>query len=445
MTSKVAVIFTVLVAVSDAIRTSHEGGSSTRGNATAHVSRIPNEEERDGFLKTHNMYRCLHGANPVVWDDAMAKAASEYVETLKGRKLVHSDCYHLDPPQGENLFWSSAAVPPASAVGSWYDEVNDCKGGPTEFTDGCADPAKGMTGHFTALVWNGAEAIGCAIKDDTNSRTVICRYRGPLQGGKFTDTPNTNKGRGEYPKRVFPRSKTKEECSASTGEVAPAPSPSGGSTKGKDPAAGRVPKGDEREGFVEAHNIYRCMHGSNLVVWDEEMAEAASAYVATLSDTMKSSNSYQLSPPQGENLYQAASVVTPNEVVTSWYDEVDGCQGGAVGFTDGCATPADGKVTLHFTAMIWDGAEAIGCAVKDKAPRMVICRYRGPKDGPATDTPNWNKETGEYTKHVFPRKKAMEECTAQAASKNGCGPIRGSTSLGALIVVALSSAICSFS
>lgn len=161
----------------------------------------------------------------------MANDASSYISGKTS--MQHSDSYGLSPPAGpagENLFSASWAASPQEAVDMWYDEVHDCATG-AQFTDGCAQPAAGkMTGHFTAMVWKGVKEIGCAFSD-LKAGLIICRYK--AGNSLSNDTPNMNKGSGNYVNHVFPASKTKAQC--------PSGQTSGSSTPGSTPAATPAP------------------------------------------------------------------------------------------------------------------------------------------------------------------------------------------------------------
>merc|ERR1711971_709520 len=152
----------------------------------------------------------MHGVPAVEWNDDVAADANSYISPMTD--MVHSQSYNLSPPAGpagENLAWSSAGLSAADAVQMWYDEVNFCKGGPEHFTDGCADDEHGVTGHFTAMIWEGVKEIGCAFSDSSGPTVVICRYK---SGDSLSlDTPNMNHP-DNYPNHVHPRSKTECEC-----------------------------------------------------------------------------------------------------------------------------------------------------------------------------------------------------------------------------------------
>ena len=63
-----------------------------------------------------------------------------------------------------------------------------------------------MTGHFTAMNWNGAQEIGCMVN---SHNLVACRYKG--SDSPTCRTPNMG---GEYKANVFAKVRTLEQCTA---------------------------------------------------------------------------------------------------------------------------------------------------------------------------------------------------------------------------------------
>merc|ERR1719253_2128106 len=89
--------------------------------------------------------------------------------------MIHSASYDVKPPfgpAGENLFIEYKdfrRCNPMDIASAWYSEISNC--GPF---DGCRSGAHGVTDHFTSLIWQGSERIGCF----TNSAGLGgCRYK----------------------------------------------------------------------------------------------------------------------------------------------------------------------------------------------------------------------------------------------------------------------------
>lgn len=150
------------------------------------------------WVKAHNIYRCMHGANPVTWSTAAASNAQTYVNTLTS--LVHSKSYSLTPPNGpagENLAMGYTTA--EAATGAWYSEVSGC------IWPGCSTGTNGaVTGHFTAMIWKATTQIGCGI--NTARNIEICRY--------LVAAPNIM---GQYSSNVAAKVKDVKTCIAQFG------------------------------------------------------------------------------------------------------------------------------------------------------------------------------------------------------------------------------------
>lgn len=181
-------------------------------------ARLCTREEAAEFVRLHNAYRCLHGSPPLVWSDAMAENAYNYIKDMT--EMEHSSSYSLAPPAGpagENLYWTSpVSRTPARMVLLWYAEVNFCQGGPEGFMDGCRDQSAGITSHFTVMIWRTARFMGCAWSD--NMQLVICRYKGPDELG--FDTPNVG-FETNFKSHVFRRYRTASQCNATDIDIPP--------------------------------------------------------------------------------------------------------------------------------------------------------------------------------------------------------------------------------
>jgi len=162
-----------------------------------------------------------------------------------------------------------------------------------------------------------------------------------------------------------------------------------------------------KQKVLDQHNKFRCMHDAPSVAWSEEVAKSAASFIA-LQTNLQHSDSYNLPPPAGpagENLAWRSPSIDTQMAVADWYDESVDCTGGASGFQDGCKTGVNGKVTGHFTAMIWKGVTHIGCAI-NTANTILICRYwSGNTKGPQTANMG-----GQYVANVKPQVKSSDIC-----------------------------------
>merc|ERR1719161_2336032 len=117
-------------------------------------------------------------------------------------QMKHSNSYGVPPPAGpagENLAWGSYLLSGEEATQMWYDEVNNCGNFP-----GCKSGSRGVTGHFTALIWDGVKEIGCHAN---HHGLRACQYR----GGDSKDCTTPNMG-GHYTTNVFKPVFSESEC-----------------------------------------------------------------------------------------------------------------------------------------------------------------------------------------------------------------------------------------
>lgn len=126
---------------------------------------------RQDALKQHNDLRNIHDAPRMTLDDSMNVAAEEYARTLFTLgKLKHSN-RTTRPGQGENLASGCSTAAEGrtvqDAVKAWYDEVCDY-----DFSD---HSSRGVTGHFTQLVWKASTLLGIA-KYTGQKGTWTCTY-----------------------------------------------------------------------------------------------------------------------------------------------------------------------------------------------------------------------------------------------------------------------------
>jgi len=320
----------------------------------------------------------------------------------------------------------------------WYSEVNAC--GPFP---GCRDGSTGVTGHFTALIWDGVKEIGCHANQH---RLVACQYKGGDKKG--CTTPNMG---GSFKTNVFSAVKTKAECEAivekckSGGDPPVVPDDDDGEI---DSSGSRKPEGETTEEtapedesadhlggftcpaqpehvredgpgvaqeFLDAHNLRRCMHGVPALSWSSVMYDHVKQTFQNQKQ-MKHSPSYNVPPPAGpagENLAFGSYVLSPEQSTQMWYSEVNAC-----GPFPGCRDGSTG-VTGHFTALIWSGVKEIGCHTNQH--RLVACQYKG-GDTLGSTTPNMG---GNFKTNVFAPVKTKAQCEAilEKCKSGGDAPV----------------------
>ena len=161
----------------------------------------------------------MHGAGPLMWNDALADSSFQFFKYQSMVSHHHSESYDLTAaqggPAGENLAFGTPSISADKAVHMWYAEIRDC--GPFP---GCDAGAKGVVGHFTALVWKGTTVMGCAKSID--GQLIVCRYGNGPHSELSCNTPNMD---GCYQENVPAATKTEGECGVRSSSTAEAPSP----------------------------------------------------------------------------------------------------------------------------------------------------------------------------------------------------------------------------
>eukprot|EP00667_Euglena_gracilis_P015099 EG_transcript_15692 len=119
------------------------------------------------------------------------------------------------------------------------------------------------------------------------------------------------------------------------------------------------------EAYVRCHNAKRRLHGVPDVRWSAAAAESAAAWARQGRFQHSDVTEY------GENLYRSDSPPLPEDVVNSWYSEIE-----LYDFAD----PVPDDRTGHFTQVVWRAATQVGCAVVRLCSGrcMVVCHYSPP-------------------------------------------------------------------
>jgi len=166
------------------------------GHASAY--KVATYSGAQGWVEDHNYYRCMHGANPLVWDNDLATKAQAWVEhlyTLNGN-LEHSQCYYTWPFSGENLAKGPTGLGSftcngktgqkygqACALHSWYKEYAagwNCNGD-------WNSASFSAIGHATTMLWKGIGTVGCASKGEFYACEYgheLCKTKNTVMGGQ---------------------------------------------------------------------------------------------------------------------------------------------------------------------------------------------------------------------------------------------------------------------
>lgn len=141
----------------------------------------PSDSNLAAILDRHNKYRCMHGVQPLKWNEAIARNAASWARQTGGQ-MRHSSSQSRKGIGGfrylgENL---ASGATGTRGVDMWYDEIKLTSGGRVNsFSSG--------TGHYTQVVWKGTSALGCAVY----GRLLNCQYgEGGNMGGQFSNNVN---------------------------------------------------------------------------------------------------------------------------------------------------------------------------------------------------------------------------------------------------------------
>ncbi|KAF9943352.1 hypothetical protein BGZ67_000031 [Mortierella alpina] len=135
-------------------------------------------KEQQLILNAHNKLRARHQAPPLVWNNNAAIWGADWIKKCQ---IAHSD--RSGKNLGENLAWGTKGMFKdfGAVVKAWYDEV---KG----YNYVNPNNSRGVTGHFTQVVWRDTKSVGCAktFCPNLNYEVYICNYAGAgNMGGRY--------------------------------------------------------------------------------------------------------------------------------------------------------------------------------------------------------------------------------------------------------------------
>ena len=127
------------------------------------------------LLAEHNRERLAAGVPPLVWDPALAAAASAYARHLAMTGVLRHSSRRGRPGQGENLWMGTrGAFAPGQMAASWASEKRHFRPGifPAVSRNGnWAD-----VGHYSQMIWPTTTRLGCAIAGGPRVDVLVCRY-----------------------------------------------------------------------------------------------------------------------------------------------------------------------------------------------------------------------------------------------------------------------------
>ena len=129
------------------------------------------------ILSKHNSERSAVGVQPPVqpltWSNSLATQAQAYANQLStGGYVCNGSSCVKDIPHGaanENLAWGSPGYPISSMVQGWANEKSQYDGQPIP-------PGYSPAGHYTAMVWQNTQEIGCGFVAPGQIDILVCRY-----------------------------------------------------------------------------------------------------------------------------------------------------------------------------------------------------------------------------------------------------------------------------
>ncbi|CAL4909894.1 unnamed protein product [Urochloa decumbens] len=124
------------------------------------------------FLEAHNTLRAKYGVPPLRWSSRLARYARRW------SSMRRFDCVMMHSPgspYGENVFWGTGNEwRAADAVASWATEASNF-----DWRAQACHPGQ-VCGHFTQVVWNDTEYVGCGRAECFAGGVFItCSYDPP--------------------------------------------------------------------------------------------------------------------------------------------------------------------------------------------------------------------------------------------------------------------------
>jgi hypothetical protein len=127
------------------------------------------------MLAVHNRERTRLAIKPLVWDSALAAAASAYGRQLIPLGRLRHSSSKSRPGQGENLWMGThGAYSLERMAGGWAEERRIFRAG--AFPDVSTSGKWADVAHYTQMVWRGTTRVGCALEQGRQWDYLVCRY-----------------------------------------------------------------------------------------------------------------------------------------------------------------------------------------------------------------------------------------------------------------------------
>jgi pathogenesis-related protein 1 len=152
----------------DRIRTLSE---AQQAGVSTNVYDLSSQAGIDQMLQAHNQVRQDVGVAPLQWSPQLANYAQEWAQKLaREGKFEHRS----NSSYGENLASATGQqLSPARVVQMWASEVADYN-----YANNTCAPGK-MCGHYTQIVWEHTQQVGCGMARSGNREVWVCNYNPP--------------------------------------------------------------------------------------------------------------------------------------------------------------------------------------------------------------------------------------------------------------------------
>lgn len=248
-------------------------------------------EQKNEITSYVNIYRAIHQAPPLTWDDTIASFSQQWSFNLVSNGIfVHSKT----PIYGENLayfqgYGTDVMTLIKKSIDNWYNEVTKYDFNAPGFSD--------ATGHFTCMVWLSSTkfGMGISLNDSTNAVDVVMNTSPP---GNVI---------GEFQQNVLP----------SNGSPTPTPTPIPTPTPNPTPIPTPIPIPPPIHTPSPVF-IYAIVNKLNSVIYELQTKKRKNIIVYTLNDvidklTMQTSIRYSII----NELYNAVTMVNNKQPVQS--------------------------------------------------------------------------------------------------------------------------------
>ena len=159
------------------------------------VSYAQSNQDMQTVLDVHNQERGAVGVQPLTWSDQLAADAQTWAEEVATSGNFDHDPVNTGPSctqpkcYGENIAGFNPSIGPA-APGEGVDLWAAEKSGYDGQTNTCTPvPPSVSCGHYTQMVWQNTNVVGCGIASGNvlPYSILVCRYDPP--GNMQGETP----------------------------------------------------------------------------------------------------------------------------------------------------------------------------------------------------------------------------------------------------------------